>query len=291
MWASFPDPHHPFDCPSPWCYLHRPEDVDLPEHRTRDFENRPWWHKAAAENEPTGGSEKSNQVRREYSRIPPQTDEQLREIIANTYGQIALIDHNVGRILIALEQAGLAENTIVIYTSDHGDWLGDHGLILKGPMFYEGLSRVGFIVRGPNVPKDAIVNDVISLLDLPATFLDYADTEPAEPMHAKSLKPLFEGQEKPEDYPDFTLVEWEIFPYRVGVRLSLRMVRTKTHKLTVEQKSGAGEMYDLVNDPDEMLNLWGNPDYADIQADLLAKLASRPDDTVEIQDPALASII
>ena len=291
MWASFPDPHHPFDCPAPWCYLHRPEDVDLPEHRTRDFENRPWWHKAAAENKPTGGSEQSNKVRREYSRIQPQTDEQLREIIANTYGQISLIDHNVGRILIALEQAGLDENTIVIYTSDHGDWLGDHGLVLKGPMFYEGVSRVGFIVKGPNVPKDHKVDDVISLLDLPATFLDYADAEPTEPMQAKSMKALFEGKEKPEDYPDFAFAEWEIFPYRVGVRLSLRMVRTKTHKLTVELESGAGEMYDLVNDPNEMVNLWDNPDYATVQADLVEKLESRPKDTVEIHDPALASVI
>lgn len=72
--------------------------------------------------------------RQQCSRLPPQTDAQLREIIANTYGQTSLIDHQVGRIMSALEDAGLADNVIVIFTSDHGDWLGDHGLMLKGPM-------------------------------------------------------------------------------------------------------------------------------------------------------------
>ena len=150
-WVSFPDPHHPFDCPEPWSRLHDPADVDLPRYRRRDFKGRPWWHEAVLTSEPTG-SAKSAGIRKKFSRIPEQSDEQLREIIANTYGQIALIDHGVGRMLIALEEAGLAENTIVIYLSDHGDWLGDHGLILKGPMHYEGLLRVPLIMRGPGIP-------------------------------------------------------------------------------------------------------------------------------------------
>ncbi|WP_415403870.1 sulfatase-like hydrolase/transferase [Tateyamaria sp. SN3-11] len=148
-WVSFPDPHHPFDAPEPWSRLHDPAEVDLPDHRTRNFEGRPWWHEQVLTAEPEGvGAD----IRKSYSRIPPQSDEQLREIIANTYGQIALIDHNVGRILAALEANGLADNTIVIYISDHGDWLGDHGLILKGPMHYDGLLKVPMIVRGPGVP-------------------------------------------------------------------------------------------------------------------------------------------
>ena len=83
-----------------------------------------------------------------------------------------MIDHNVGRLLIALEEAGLAENTLVIYISDHGDWLGDHGLILKGPMPYEGLLRVPMILRGPGVPMGRVVQEPVSTLDLGATFAD-----------------------------------------------------------------------------------------------------------------------
>lgn len=149
LWVSFPDPHHPFDAPEPWASLHRPEEVDLPRHRRRDFTGRPWWHKAAVETEIPS---EHKEIREKYSRMPEVSDEHLREIIANTYGQIALIDHSVGRILIELERQGLADNTYIVYTADHGDWLGDHGLVLKGPMPFEGLLNVGAIVKGAGYP-------------------------------------------------------------------------------------------------------------------------------------------
>ena len=76
-WVSFPDPHHPFDCPEPWSRLHDPADVDLPPHRQRNFENRPWWHEAVLTREPEGKGKDIN-IRKAYSRIPPQSDEQLR---------------------------------------------------------------------------------------------------------------------------------------------------------------------------------------------------------------------
>ena len=85
------------------------------------------------------------------------SDLQLRHTIANYYGMISLIDHNIGRILISLEENGLADDTIVIYTSDHGDWLGDHGMMLKGPMFYEGLLRVAMILKGPGIPSGSVL--------------------------------------------------------------------------------------------------------------------------------------
>ncbi len=136
------------------------------------------------------GSRETVEIRKSYSRIPPQTDDQLREIIANTYGQIALVDHNIGRILIALDEAGLAENTIVVYISDHGDWLGDHGLILKGPMHYEGLLRVPMIVRGPGIPEGARIEEPVSTLDLTPTFCAFCAFAETAPLHVvRSPKP------------------------------------------------------------------------------------------------------
>ncbi|MGI3187301.1 sulfatase-like hydrolase/transferase [Nioella aestuarii] len=272
-WVSFPDPHHPFDAPEPWSRLHDPDEVDLPEHRTRDFENRPWWHEAVVTNEPAGPKENA-EIRKAYSRIPTQTDEQLREIIANTYGQIALIDHNVGRILIALEELGIADNTIVIYISDHGDWLGDHGLILKGPMHYEGLLNVPLIVRGPGVPSGKSVDQPVSTIDLGATFCDYADCDPLLTQHGESLRPLIEGQAD----RDFAYNEWELLPTRTGVPLSLRTVRTQSHKMTVDTISGAGELYDLVADPQEMKNIFDDPAAADVRSRLEAFMSMRPND-------------
>ncbi len=279
-WISFVDPHHSFDCPEPWSRLHDPAEVDLPEHRTRDLDQRPWWHRAAVENSPQGDADEV-EVRSTYSRIDPQTDDQLREIIANTYGQIAFIDEQVGRILTALDEAGLADNTVVIYTSDHGDWLGDHGLILKGPMPYEGLLRIPMLVKGPGVQAGQVTDAPVSTLDLAATFYDYADVAPGLTQHGTSLRPLLEGGGS----RDFAMMEWELLPNRVGVALSLRTVRTKSAKLTKDLRSGAGEMYDLAADPHEMLNVYDDPDHADLKAELEGYLMMRPDDIGPINTP------
>lgn len=278
-WVSFPDPHHPFDAPEPWSRLHDPAEVDLPKYRTRTFEGRPWWHEQVLTAEPAG-DKKGAEIRKSYSRIGEQSDDQLREIIANTYGQIALIDHNVGRILIALEEAGLAENTIVIYISDHGDWLGDHGLILKGPMHYDGLLRVPMIMRGPGVPRGKKVDEPVSTLDLGPTFFDYGKAQALQTQHGASLRPLIETETATRE---FALNEWELLPTRAGVGLSLRTVRTKTHKLTIDMQSGAGELYDMLADPEETSNLFDDPQHATLRAKLIGYIESRPDDAGPIQ--------
>jgi arylsulfatase A-like enzyme len=273
-WASFPDPHHPFDAPAPWCYMHHPDDVDLPTHRTLDLDRRPWWHRASLEGEPKLADPKLRTFRTKHSRTPTQTDEQLRHLIANYYGMISLIDHNVGRIMIELARLGLDHDTLVVYSTDHGDWLGDHGLILKGPMHYDGLLRVGCIVSGPGVPKGKIVPHPVSTLDFAATFHDYAGVAPSRALHSRSLRPLIEG----EASRDFAYNEWDLNASRCGVELQLRTVRTRTHKLTLEVVSGAGELYDLAGDPAEMDNRFGDPAMAAIQRELTDMIRSRPDD-------------
>ncbi|MEC8204989.1 MAG: sulfatase-like hydrolase/transferase, partial [Pseudomonadota bacterium] len=170
--------------------------------------------------------------------IPEQSDEQLREIIANTYGQIALIDHQVGRLMNCLDELGLADNTIVVYESDHGDWLGDHGLVLKGPMHYEGLLRVPLIMRGPDIGAGAVNDNPVSTMDLAATFADYAGAEPLLAQNGSSLRPLLETGASRECARN----EWDLLPTRAGVQLSLRTVRTRTAKMTKDLISGAGEM-------------------------------------------------
>jgi len=284
LWASFPDPHHPFDAPAPWSRMHHPDEVDLPEHRTRDLDRRPWWHRAAVESPIKG---KFGDIRSNYSRIPPQSDDGLRKIIANTYGMISLIDHNVGRILGALENMGLSDDTIVIYSGDHGDWLGDHGLILKGPMFYEGLLRVPMIVRGPGVPTGHTIGEPVSSLDIPASLMDWAGAEQPPEWHSRSLRPLLSDAGESRD---FAYSEWELLAQRVGVQLSLQCARTKTHKLTYEAMSGDGELYDLVNDPYEMDNLWNDPSVAAAQKELMDMIATRPDDKIaELATPVGAA--
>ena len=274
VWASFPDPHHPFDAPEPWSRLHHPDEVDLPPHRALDLERRPWWHRQSLEGKPQIVSH-LRKIREEYSRIPAQTDRQLRELIANYYGMISLIDHNVGRILLHLEALGLARNTLVVYSTDHGDWLGDHGLILKGPMAYDGLLRVGLLLRGPAVPKGKVVEDPVSTLDLPATFADYCGIAFDRGVHSRSLRRLIESK---GDNRDFAYSEWDLRASRSGVDVDLRTVRTKTHKLTMDLHSGAGELYDLANDPHEMDNRFEDGGGAGARRELEAMIRSRPND-------------
>lgn len=272
-WVSFPDPHHPFDCPEPWSRLHDPKDVDLPKHGEKDLDGRPWWHRASLESEPELADPIMKKFRAQGSRAPDQTEEQLREMTANYYGMISLIDHNVGRILSALDDAGLSEDTYVFYTADHGDLLGDHGLYLKGPTPYESLLNVGLIARGPQVKAGHVEKSLISTLDLAATFCDIGETKLPDGTQSQSFQSLLKGESGSGD-PRYN--EWNVNPSRCGVPLELRTVRTDTHKLTMELVSGAGEMYNLEHDPDEMKNIFEKASHASVRRELEKLVDARP---------------
>lgn len=272
LWLSFPDPHHPFDCPAPWVDQYDPNSLTLPEHRVMDLERRPWWHKASLEGEPVLADPKMKSFRTQGSRMPPQTDEQLRHMTANYYGMVSLIDHNVGRVLAQLAASGLAENTVVIYTTDHGDLLGDHGLYLKGPTPYEGLLRVGMVCSGPGVSAGQVNSEPVSTLDLGATFCEYGGIELPEGAQSRSLTPLLAGS----GHRDVAYSEWNVNASRCGVALELRTVRTKSHKLTLELASGAGELYDLENDPQEMTSLFDEVGYRPVRKELEDMVRARP---------------
>ncbi|MGB7306030.1 MAG: sulfatase-like hydrolase/transferase [Burkholderiaceae bacterium] len=273
LWASFPDPHHSFDCPLPWADHYHADDVDISTTHARDLDKRPWWHRASLESMPTPKSEKVLVLRQEYSRLAPQTDRQLAEMTANYYGMISFIDDGVGKILATLKSSGLADNTIVIFTSDHGELLGDHGLYLKGPTHYESLLRVGLVASGPGIASGAVVSEPVSTLDLAPTILEAAQVDIPDAMQGQSLIPLLAGKDQTRD---FAYNEWNMHPSRTGVSLELRTVRTKMAKLTIDQMSGAGELYDLANDPDEMINRFDDPGFAVIQKELMQMIASRP---------------
>ena len=278
-WVSFPDPHHPFDCPGPWTRLYDPKSITLPKHRRKDLDRRPWWHRASLEKTPQLSDPTMLRFRAEGSRMPDQTDEQLAHMTANYYGMISLIDHNVGRILEALEAQGLVDETLVIYTTDHGDMMGSHGLYLKGPTPYEDLVRVTLVARGPGVAANRVVMEPVSILDLAATFYDLAGIAAPQGLQSLSLGRLLAG--RPETR-EVAYCEWHVHPSRCGVALKLRTIRTRAHKCTFELESGAGELYDLVNDPGEMVNRFADPAYASVRAALEELMRQRPG---AIRDP------
>ena len=273
VWASFPDPHHPFDCPEPWSLKYDPKDVPLPKHRARDLERRPWWHKAVLEGRPQLADPDLLKFRAEGSRVPDQSDRQLAEMTANYYGMISLIDHNVGRILTALSDLGLVEDTLVVYTTDHGELLGNHGLYLKHPIPYEDLLRVTMVAQGPGVAVGKVVSEPVSTLDLASTFYDYAGVSQPAALQSRGLRRLLGGGAETRDV---AYSEWHVHASRCGVSLKLRTVRTKTHKCTLELESGAGELYDLANDPAEMDNRFDDSGCARVRKELHDMMRARP---------------
>jgi arylsulfatase A-like enzyme len=148
--------------------------------------------------------------------------------------------------------------------------------MLKGPMHYEGLLRVGLLMRGPGIDAGKVVHDPVSTLDLAATFGDYASSPVDSAVHSTSLRPLLEAA--PSAQRDFAYNEWRLGPSRCGVELDLRTVRTQNAKLTLELTSGAGELYDLHNDPHECNNLFDNPGTRGLRHELEQMIRSRPDD-------------
>ncbi|HPU53799.1 MAG TPA: sulfatase-like hydrolase/transferase [Burkholderiaceae bacterium] len=279
LWASFADPHHPFDAPAPWSRMYDPDAMPLAAHRTPDLERRPWWHRASLETPPALEDPAMRNFRAHGSRMPAQTDEQLREMTANYYGMISMVDDGVGRILGALRDSGLQDDTLVIFTTDHGELLGHHGLYLKGPTPYEDLLRVGMVMAGPGVRSGGVVAEPVSTLDLAPTFREFAGlpTDPA--MQGTSLSPLAAGKDAPRTA---AWSEWTVHPSRCGVALQLRTVRTKRWKCTVELGSGAGEMYDLLEDPTEMNNRFDDPAFRAVRDEMEALIKARPGPVLEV---------
>ena len=127
------------------------------------------------------------------------------------------------------------------------------------------------------MPAAKVVADPVSTLDLPATFCDYAGCTLPEGAHSQTLRPLIERDDASRD---FAYSEWELRASRCGVDLALRTVRTQRHKLTLELNSGAGELYDLADDPQEMDNRFDDPALARVRRELSDMIASRPDDVL-----------
>ena len=183
---------------------------------------------------------------------------------------IASVDDNLGRVLDYLESEGLAHNTVVVYTSDQGFYLGDHGWFDKRWMYEESL-RTPLVVRWPDrVPAGTVNRDLVQNLDLAETFLDLAGVPIPDVMQGRSLVPLLQG-ETPSDWRDAIYYQYFEYPGWHMVRRHYG-IRTATHKLIHYYEIGEWELFDLVADPDELQSVHGDPGYADVQAALEARL-------------------
>ena len=195
-----------------------------------------------------------------------------REMQAAYYASIELIDAQVGRMLEALKTSGQRENTVVIFMSDHGEMLGDHGLTRKGCRFYEGLVHVPLIISSPSRFQGGVRSrELVELIDIVPTLLELAGLDVPDDVKGRSLLPILTGESTAGSHRDVVRSEFRD-ALDMPNRSHADMIFDGRHKLVVYHGTGLGELFDLEEDPHEFDNLWDAGEAADIKGELLIRL-------------------
>ncbi|WP_371225863.1 sulfatase [Roseovarius sp. 2305UL8-3] len=262
LFVSFPDPHHPFSPPAPWCHLYDPAEMPLPSRVPGELSAMPSYI-METDREEAGksyvdflrnpGPPREQGFMQTTQRI---SEASMRLAVAHTYGMVSMIDDCVGRILSQLEECGMTDQTLVIFSSDHGELLGDHGLIRKGPSPYKSLLQVPLLMAGPDIPPGDR-SGITSHLDLRATLQSYLGLQRSETdgtsFHRVMANPNAPGRKQ---------LFAEYHP-RTRKETYNHTILTQDWRLTrYPEKPDWGEMFDLNTDPGEHVNLFADPDYA-----------------------------
>jgi arylsulfatase A-like enzyme len=263
---SFPDPHHPFTPPGRYWSMYDPNDQVLPAsfHHQDDALPQVLW--ARRERDRRDGKD-------HYSAFAA-SEREAREAIALTAGLVTMIDDAVGRVVNTLRETGLLENTVIVFSSDHGDYLGDHGLLLKGPLHLQSLIRVPLIWSDPKSRRNGRVSGALaSSIDISATILDRAGIDPYNGMQGKSLLPVMETSVA--RHRESVLIEEDAQKAHFGFSEAprIRTLITDRYRLSIYGRSGHGELFDLENDSDELENRFAAREYAGTRAGLMEELA------------------
>lgn len=266
LWSSFPDPHHPFAACGLYAEMYDPDDVPLPANWREHVDDVPFLAACRACSPMHHVDEES----------------ELRGIIAQTLGMITHVDDCIGRVLDALEERGLAETTVIGFMADHGEYLGSHGLKMKGVWPHEALWNIPFIWYDPR-GTPGVCDDPVSLLDVVPTVADYAGVDTAgfntrnhdgarAGLPGQSLRPRLRG-ETPAPQP--ALLE---FDEDVRADRPLCRMRGLVHgpwKLVRWAGWPEGVLVNVEDDPDELHNRWSDPEVAAIKAEMLDLLVDR----------------
>lgn len=270
LWCSFPDPHEPFAALGKWSDFYGEAGITLPQQTLAlSPDNR---------SETMGRLGKGTQVH---------DPEWTRECIRQTYGMISHIDEQVGRVLHSLDELGISDNTVVMFISDHGDQLGEHGLFYKSDYPYDAHMHVPFVAMVPwAADKGRVVEDVVSQLDLVPTVLDLAgvthpddvrraetcadqDVELPPALPGEVLTPVLTGRARPVRRS--ALVEHDTVNRRFET-VHMRVLVTNDYKLVYYTPLQETMLFDRKNDPDELRNLAGEPRCQPVLIDMLRQL-------------------
>lgn len=261
-WAlnvSFIAPHFPLVVPQRFWDIYPVDEIDLPEI-------------------PDGHLENQHPV---YQRMRGMfgcfdiSEKLVRRARVGYYGLITYLDEKIGRFIHTLEETGQLENTVVIYTSDHGEMNGEHGMWRKSN-FYEASARVPLQIMLPGkLSAGKRIDEVVSLVDLTATLVDYAETSSIGQLDGESLLPLIQGTAT--DWKDSAFSEYLAH----GVEGPMAMLRKGKYKFNYSL-GDPPELYDIDDDPEEFINLASKPEFQDVCNELEAELLSKWD-PIEIE--------
>lgn len=262
--CSFPDPHHPYTPPGQYWNKYRPEDMTLPtSYHSPSPPPHLAWLRAQRD---AGCAHKTSMA------CFAASEREVQEALALNYGSISFIDAQIGQVLRTLSQLGLADNTVVIFTADHGEFGGDHQLLFKGSLHYQSLIRTPFIWADPQRPVHGRNAALLSTIDIAPTILERADVAACNGMQGRSFLPAIEGH--PYAERDLLLLEEEgqriYFGFDAPVRM--RTLLTPRHRLSLYEGAAWGELYDRDEDPTESINLWDDSPHQALKQHLLHQL-------------------
>ena len=281
------DPHPPMDPPKEYLDKYMARETPIPFFRPDDIEHQKLFEEidqqspvardyASIGGEPDDDPEYAKMSKGMKASYPPK-NVNLKMMVAAYYGMIDLLDKQIGRIIQKLEDLGLRENTMIMFTSDHGDMLGDHGLLYKGCRFLEPLVHIPFIVSWPgtyqkNVKSDALVEQV----DMAPTILEAAGMEIPYKMQGKSIHSLLKGDTPLNEHKPFVISEYNSYspePKIKPLQSHGFMYFDGKHKVTLYENHPRGEIYDIEADPQEANDLWDDKSFAEKKSDLLFEAA------------------
>jgi len=270
------DPHHPFDPPAEYLnrYLDMLDELPLPNYREGEIES------------------KGQMVRRNHAgaygkkgsfAYDGMSERDHRLIKAAYYAMCDLIDAQVGRLVEYLGASGQLDNTVIIFHSDHGESLGDHGVYLKGPYFYEESVNVPLIMHCPALFKGGIVSRaLVELVDIVPTLYELCGIGESKAVHGRSLAGILKGEKDPNVFRDSVYSEIYADTENAEPSIYSTMVRNERYKLTKihvipknKEIDCKGELYDLVADPGERNNLYTLPEYGEVKTELLELMCDR----------------
>ena len=258
--VSFPDPHHPFTPPGKYWDMYDPESFEVKlefgSHKNPIEPMEKVYQMFLDGVEPKLGTSVFMADKRH-----------IQESMALTAGMVTMIDDAIGKILSILKEKKLFENTVIIFASDHGDYLGHFSLMLKGALPFESITKVPFIWSDPSTRKSLNSNALASTLDIAPTILKRADIKPFWGIQGKNLLPNISNNSIVRDK---LIIEYHDNTARFGFETPafVRSLITNQYRFTLYKDEPFGELYDLKNDPDETFNLFDESTHINIRNEL-----------------------